>query len=282
MRETTEMSTARAGPFRTSTGSRFCVFALLMASAAVLPGQALKVSYRRAAPEAVSLPAKVVQESTSFLGVPYVHAGDSRTGVDCSGLVYRVFFDTLGANLPRGVKDLYRETTPADSPLHIGDLLFFDTTEQMPPSLPTHVGVYIGQGRVVHAASEGSKTGVIVSAVSDPYYRSRFIGARRVLPWRDPVLDLTITDVSSSLAEVEPFASQGNVTIRVFNGMTGGGPLSLTLFKNGRQVLSRWITAGAVKPAEVSFAAGIGQWSVRITRIFKGRILSNLAFSVVE
>lgn len=265
-----------------STRSRFCILALLMACAAVLHGQALKVSWQRPAPAPVSLPAKVVQESTSFLGVPYVHAGDSRTGVDCSGLVYRVFFDTMGASLPRGVKDLYRATLPADSPLHIGDLLFFDTTDQMPPSVPTHVGVYIGQGRVVHAASEGSKTGVILSAMGDPYYRARFIGARRVLPWRDPVLHLTITDVSTSFAEVEPFASQGNVTIRVFNGMTGGGPLSLTLFKDGRQFLSRWITAGAMKPAEVSFAAGIGQWSVRITRIFKGRVLSELTFSVVE
>ena len=276
------MSYPKAGTVRKSTGSRFCIFACLRASAAILHGQALKVSWQRTSLAAVSLPAKIVQESTSFLGVPYVHAGDSRTGVDCSGLVYRVFFDTMGASLPRGVRDLYRSTLPADSPLHIGDLLFFDTTEKMPPSVPTHVGVYIGQGRVVHAASEGSRTGVIVSAVSDPYYRARFIGVRRVLPWRDPVLDLTVTDVSSSFAEVEPFASQGNVTIRVFNGMTGGGPLSLTLFKDGRQVLSRWITAGAVKPAEVSFAAGIGQWSVRITRIFKGRVLSDLAFSVVE
>ena len=276
------MSTAKAGLFRMSTGSRSCIFALFMACAAGLQGQALKVSWQRTSLAAVSLPAKIVQESTSFLGVPYVHAGDSRTGVDCSGLVYRVFFDAMGASLPRGVRDLYRSTSPADSPLHIGDLLFFDTTEKMPPSVPTHVGVYIGQGRVVHAASEGSKTGVIVSAVGDPYYRARFIGARRVLPWRDPVLDLTITDASSTSAEVEPFASQPNVTIRVFNGMTGGGPLSLTLFKDGRKVFSRWITAGAVKPAEVSFTAGIGQWSVRVTRIFKGRVLSDLAFSVVE
>jgi len=230
----------------------------------------------------LSLTAKVVQESTSFLGVPYVHAGDSRSGMDCSGLVYRIFFDTIGVILPREVEGLYRATVPAHLPLQIGDLLFFDTTKQMPPSIPTHVGVYIGQGRVVHAASEGSKTGVIVSALSDPYYRDRLIGSRRVLRWRDPVLDMTITDVTSSFTEVEPFAAHGEVTIRIFNGMTGGGPVSLTLLKDGNQVLSRWITAGALKPAEVSFAAGIGQWSVRITRVFKGRILSDLAFSVVE
>jgi hypothetical protein len=135
---------------------------------------------------------------------------------------------------------------------------------------------------VVHAASEGSKTGVIVSSMTDPYYRDRFIGARRVLPWREPLLDLTLTDMKTSITEVEPFASDGEVTLRVFNGMTGGGPVSLTLLKDGRQVLSRWVTAGAQKPAKVAFTAGTGQWSVRVTRIFRGRTLSDLAFSVVE
>jgi NlpC/P60 family len=263
---------------------RFCFpfFVLLLAGTSLLPAQALKVSYQKAAPAAMSLPARVVQESMSFLGVPYVHAGDTRSGMDCSGLVYRIFYDTLGASLPRGVEGLYRTTVPVQQPLHIGDLLFFDTNEQVPPSIPTHVGVYIGQGRVVHAASEGSKTGVIVSALSDPYYRGRLIGARRVLPWRQPLLDMTVTDATSRVTEVEPFASNADVTIRVFNGMTGGGPVSLTLLKNGHEVISRWITAGALKPAEVSFPAAIGQWSVRITRIFKGRTLTDLAFSVVE
>jgi probable lipoprotein NlpC len=266
-----------------SVPSRLSILGLLLVSTAHLPGQALKVSFlQNAAPPVASLPARVVQESTSFLGVPYVRAGDSRAGMDCSGFVYRVFFDTLGATLPRGVEGLYRTTRTARMPLHIGDLLFFDTTDSAPPSVPTHVGVYIGQGRFVHAASEGTKTGVIVSTLGDRYYHDRFAGARRVLAWRDPVLDLTITDVTSRIIEVEPFASQEEVTLRVFNGMTGGGPVSLSLLKDGQQVLSRWITAGAQKPAELSFAIGVGEWSVRIARIFKGRTLSDVAFSVVE
>ena len=277
-----EMPNIAPGQRDASLRFRLCIFSFLLVSAAILPGQALKVSYRKAAPVIISLPTRVVQESLSFLGVPYVRAGDSRAGMDCSGLVYRVFLDTMGADLPRGVGGLYRATAPARSPLHIGDLLFFDTTGRMHPSVPAHVGVYVGQGRVVHAASEGSKTGVILSSMSDPYYRNRFIGARRVLPWREPVLDLTLTDVMSSITEIEPFASDGEVTLRVFNGMTGGGPVCLTLLKDGKQVVSRWIFARAWKPAEVRFTAGIGQWSVRVTRIFKGRTLSDLAFSVVE
>jgi hypothetical protein len=281
MREMSEMSTR----------TRLCILNLLLFSAAVLSGQALHASFMKKQPllphgtqqsAAKSLPARLVQAALSYLGVPYLHAGDSRSGMDCSGLVHRVFLDTTGVNLPRGVETLYRAAESTRFPLHIGDLLVFDTTEHMPPSAPTHVGVSIGQGRVVHAASEGSKTGVIVSVMDDPYYHDRFIGARRVLSWRVPVLDLTLTDVTSTLAEAEPFASREEVTLRVFNGMSGGGPVSLSLVKDGRQVLSRWIVPGAQKPAEISFEAGVGQWSVLITRIFKGRTLSNLAFSVVE
>ncbi len=260
----------------------------LFCAAPFLPAQAIKASFAprpASSPPseaAESLPARVIRTALSYLGVPYVHAGDTRDGLDCSGLVYRVFSDTIGANLPRGVGTLYQQTRASRSPLHIGDLLFFDTTEQMPPRVPTHVGVYIGDGKIVHAASEGSRTGVIVSALADPYYHDRFIGARRVLPWRDPVLDLAVTDEKSTIAETQPFPSQEDVTIRVFNEMTGGGPVSFRLMKDGREVLSRWIVPGPQRPAELSFQAGVGAWSIRIARIFNGRTLSDVAFSVVE
>jgi hypothetical protein len=268
--------------------SRFPVIVLCLLSTALLPGQALKTAFvstrvsARPAAASVSVPARIIRAAMSYLGVPYVHAGDSREGMDCSGFVYRVFFDTIGAALPRGVDGLYRATEKAGYPLHLGDLLFFDTSEELPPKAPTHVGVYVGSGRIVHAASEGSRTGVIVSALDDPYYRDRFLGARRVVPWREPVLDLALTDEKTSIAQVEPFPSRQAVTIRVFNDMSGGGPVSFSLMKDGREVLSRWITASALKPAEVDFQTGVGQWSVRITRIFKGRTLSDVSFEVVE
>jgi len=283
----TGMPTRKEGPPGMILRPLF-ILALFLCSAMLLPAQALKASFvptlafSRPPAAAASLPARVIQAALSYLGVPYVHAGDSREGMDCSGLVYRVVFDTIGASLPRGVEALYHETKPKEYPLHLGDLLFFDTTEQLPPKIPTHVGLYIGEGRIVHAASEGPRTGVIISALNDPYYRDRFIGARRVLPWRDPVLDLNLTDENSSIAEAEPFASHQEVSIRVFNDMTGGGPVSFSLVRDGREVLSRWIVPGTRKPAEVSFQTGIGRWSIRIARIFKGRTLSDVAFTVVE
>jgi hypothetical protein len=270
---------------------RLCLPAVLLIWGGFLPAQALSVSFTRtnasgpaagSPSAAISLPSRVVRALTSYLGVPYVHAGDTRQGMDCSGLVARVFFDTMGASLPRGVEALYHATAAVQIPLHIGDLLFFDTSEQLPAKLPTHVGVYIGAGKLIHAASEGPRTGVIVSRIGDPYYRDRYIGARRVLPWRDPVLDVSLTDEKSIVSEIEPFASREDLVIRVFNGMTGGGPVSFTLLKDGREVLSRWISPSALKPAEVPVRTGIGAWSIRITRIFRGRTLSDVAFSVME
>ena len=111
----------------------------------------------------VSLPDGVVSAARGYLGAPYVSGGVSLQGVDCSGLVYRVFRDMAGLDLPRGVVALFHSGDPVLSPLHIGDLLFFDTAEGRAPSVPTHVGVFAGGEKFVHAASEGSTTGVIVS-----------------------------------------------------------------------------------------------------------------------
>ena len=104
----------------------------------------------------------------AYLGAPYVHGGDLPAGVDCSGLVYRVFRDMAGSTFRAASMALFRTGDPVATPLHIGDLLFFDTTDDHAPAVPTHVGVYAGGDRFVHAASEGPTTGVIVSSLETP------------------------------------------------------------------------------------------------------------------
>jgi hypothetical protein len=231
---------------------------------------------------ALSLPIGVIRSAMTFLGVPYVHGGVSREGLDCSGLIYRVFHDLAGLDLPRGVDGLYRGAAVVGAPLHLGDLVFFDTTERGIISLPTHVGVYSGQGHFVHAASEGSRTGVIVSALRDPYYSARYLGARRVIRWREPVLSLEVTDEHESLAQADPFPSKEPLTIQVFNRTSGGGPMDLAVVRDGRPVLTRRIVPGSLKPAEVRILPEAGAWSVRVTRIYGGRELKTVSFSVVE
>jgi len=229
-----------------------------------------------------SPPENIVRAALAYRGVPYVSGGESHQGLDCSGLIYRVFHDEAGLDLPRGVQALFKSRPPAASPLHIGDVVFFDTSSDPSPFAATHVGVYAGAGAFVHAASEGSRTGVIVSALSNPYYRIRFLGARRFVQWRAPVLSLTLTDNYRSLVQTSPFASREELKIRVSNGMTGGGPLDLTVLKDGVRMLDARISPTAQRPSEISIVPEPGQWTVRVSRIFKGRELQNVSFSVEE
>jgi hypothetical protein len=229
-----------------------------------------------------SPPGNVVRAALAYLGVPYVSGGESLQGLDCSGLIYRVFHDEAGLDLPRGVQALFTSGPPAASPLHIGDLVFFDTSAHAIPAAATHVGIYAGAGAFVHAASEGSRTGVIVSALSNPYYRNRFLGARRFVQWRAPVLCLSLTDNYRSLVQSSPFASREALKIRVYNGMTGEGPLDLTVLKDGVRVREARISPTAQRPSEINLVPDPGQWTVRVSRIFKGRELQNVSFLVEE
>ena len=235
-----------------------------------------------AARETLSMPESIIKAAMAWRGVPYVLGGVSRDGVDCAGLIYRIFNDVEGIDLPRGVHALFKAEQDTWYRLHLGDLLFFDTDDDPALKNPSHVGVYTGQGRFVHAASEGPYTGVIISSLAEAYYRDRFVGSRRVIEWRKPVLKVVLKDAQATIVDTDPFASRELLTIRVINEMSGGGPVDLGIFKGDREVQSQWVTPGALKPAEVSFVPDIGVWTVRLSRIYKGRELAKVTFTVVE
>ena len=97
-------------------------------------------------------------------------------GFDCSGLVSHVYREAAGIELRGNAAAMSRLSRPVDMrALQAGDLLFFNTLG--PPS--SHVGVYVGNGRFVHAANE--RSGVRVDRLSDRYYAARFEGAKAVL-----------------------------------------------------------------------------------------------------
>jgi cell wall-associated NlpC family hydrolase len=111
-----------------------------------------------------------------LVGTPYARGGESpRRGFDCSGLVVYLYRNALGIELPRRVADLksvgkavrLRDLAP-------GDLVFYNTRRR-PYS---HVGIYIGGGRFVHAPRPGAR--VRVESIDKRYWRVRFNGARRV------------------------------------------------------------------------------------------------------
>lgn len=113
----------------------------------------------------------------SLVGSPYRLGGTSpETGVDCSGFVGHVFRQAAGVELPRDSRSISEAAHPlAQDELRPGDLVFFNTLNRA----FSHVGIYLGDDRFVHASS--SRTGsVVVSNLSDRYWRERFDGARRV------------------------------------------------------------------------------------------------------
>ncbi|MSQ54375.1 MAG: NlpC/P60 family protein [Betaproteobacteria bacterium] len=110
------------------------------------------------------------------LGIDYRYGGQSpTTGFDCSGLVAHVFLEAYGLRLPRNTKaQSGAGTAVASGELEAGDLVFFNTLNR-PYS---HVGIYLGDGRFVHAPKAGTR--VRVEKMDGPYWGKRFDGARRI------------------------------------------------------------------------------------------------------
>lgn len=121
--------------------------------------------------------------AVSLVGSPYRLGGTSpETGLDCSGFVDHVFRQIAGVNLPHDSQAISESTQALDrADLQPGDLVFFNTLDHA----FSHVGIYLGDDRFVHATS--NRTGsVMVSRLSDHYWRERFDGARRVALPSDP------------------------------------------------------------------------------------------------
>jgi LysM repeat protein len=125
------------------------------------------------AQQALALDARITGTALRYLGVPYVWGGTSFGGVDCSGFVWAVFAKN-GIYLPRTADAQYEEGRHVSSrDLRAGDLVFFQTYALG----ASHVGIYLGNGKFVHASSSN---GVRVDQLAEDYYSSRYIGARRL------------------------------------------------------------------------------------------------------
>ena len=119
----------------------------------------------------------VLMRAISLVGTPYRYGGNTpEGGFDCSGLVNYVYRDMLDLRLPRSSRELAAVQGPRISPerLASGDLVFFGSDGTV-----SHVGIYVGEGRFVHAPSSGGT--VRLDRLDGSWWRDHYSGARRLL-----------------------------------------------------------------------------------------------------
>ena len=137
----------------------------------------------------------MVISAMNFLGVPYRRGGSSEeTGFDCSGFTRHVFEKSLGLVLPRRVDDQAsaQGLVPVSrDELRPGDLVFFNTLKRT----FSHVGIYVGDGKFIHAPRTGSA--VRVEDMRYAYWSQRFTGARRAGATVEPTAHATSSDAAN-------------------------------------------------------------------------------------
>ena len=147
---------------------------------AVRPARAPAAADRTWPVVAPADPAKanaVLMRAISLVGTPYRYGGNTpEGGFDCSGLVNYVYRDMLDLRLPRTSRELYAYQGPKIDAgrLAPGDLVFFGSGGGV-----SHVGIYVGEGRFVHAPSTGGT--VRLDHLDGQYWRRNYTGSRRVL-----------------------------------------------------------------------------------------------------
>ncbi|HBG04297.1 MAG: glycoside hydrolase [Geobacteraceae bacterium GWC2_58_44] len=117
---------------------------------------------------------EIGETAAQFIGTPYRFGGEGPAGIDCSSFVQQVFQEHE-IELPRTAREQIKMGSEvAQGELRKGDLVFFQTYA----SYPSHVGIYLGEGKMIHASS--GKGEVTISDINSDYYRSRYLGAKRV------------------------------------------------------------------------------------------------------
>lgn len=121
----------------------------------------------------------VLFRALGLVGTPYRYGGNTpEGGFDCSGLIGYVYRDAAGISLPRSTRELSAMRTPdvRRDALQSGDLVFFATNGGRSVS---HAGIYVGEGRFVHAPSSGGT--VRLDSLDNVYWQRVYLDAKRVI-----------------------------------------------------------------------------------------------------
>lgn len=152
----------------------------------------------------------LVMNALGLIGVRYRFGGNTpETGLDCSGFVRYVFKDTFGFLLPRRAVEMSRVGTTVDTAeLQPGDLVFFNTMRRT----FSHVGIYIGDNKFVHAPSSGGK--IRVDDMRHSYWTSRYNGARRVDEAQRPDVSRGLDNVVETLQRLDANNASNRLSTR--------------------------------------------------------------------
>ena len=128
------------------------------------------ISAKTIYPKNLSKKYNIVAIAEKWLGTPYLYGGNTKAGIDCSGFVKNVYHE-IGINLPRTSAQQFEYLKPTNVPV-IGDLVFFKKG-----NLINHVGIFIGEGKMIHSSSG---KGVIIQTILGSSLENRFAGYRKV------------------------------------------------------------------------------------------------------
>ena len=121
---------------------------------------------------------RLLNASYSYLDVPYVWGGTTRRGLDCSAFVKNAYSE-IGINLPRVSRQQAEVGRSVSlSAMRPGDLMFFYTDSSRPHTV-THVGMYIGKNKIIHASSSNKR--VIIANLNNGYFLNKLAGIKRII-----------------------------------------------------------------------------------------------------
>jgi cell wall-associated NlpC family hydrolase len=163
-------------------------------------GAAAAASVKDAAVSALNTAQDLTTVALDLIGIRYKWGGNTpETGLDCSGLVRYVFQQVTGVTLPRTAKDMSRlGEQVAARDLKPGDLVFFNTRR----FAFSHVGIYLGDNRFVHAPRSGRE--VEVATLDSSFWQKRFNGARRMVGVIPDLLPAIVGEAVAASLHVVP------------------------------------------------------------------------------
>jgi hypothetical protein len=159
---------------------------------------------------------QIVDEAKTWLGVPYVYGGNSRSGIDCSGLVQQVYRH-FGYSLKRTADEQSAMGTSVDKKdLYQGDIICFDWGHN---GYVDHVGIYIGDNQMIHAPKPGEV--VRIQNINTNYYNKGFATARRIIPKIEETDQITVVmTIGSNIYSVNGHEYQMDIAPEIVNERT--------------------------------------------------------------